>query len=286
MIPLAYIRKWSEVAPWSLESQVAQDLVLSRILVELFSDPVLSKELAFRGGTALHKLYVQPPSRYSEDLDFVRVNTGAIGNVISNIREKLDYWLGKPSTKRNQGLFTLFYEFKAEEISENRKRIKIEINTREHASLFDLCHKKLRIENPWFSGTANIVTYCLEELMGTKLRAFYQRKKGRDLFDLAIVLKSFSNLDTKKIIESFNYYLDKQKLKISKAEFEKNLFEKLSDRMFAQDVYPLLNVESSETKFDLVDAAGTVHSKLIKLLSGDSWKNVEKLIDMFAAHYD
>jgi len=28
----------------------------------------------------------------------------------------------------------------------------------------------------------------LEELLGTKLRALYQRRKGRDLFDLAVAL--------------------------------------------------------------------------------------------------
>ena len=33
------------------------------------------------------------------------------------------------------------------------------------------------------SGKCEITTYSLNELLGTKLRALYQRKKGRDLFD-------------------------------------------------------------------------------------------------------
>ena len=71
MIPKKHILQWSAKAPWTLESQIEQDLVLSRIIVEIFSDPFLAKQLAFRGGTALHKLFLQQPERYSEDIDLV-----------------------------------------------------------------------------------------------------------------------------------------------------------------------------------------------------------------------
>ena len=69
MIPLAQITQWRQIAPWADDMQVAQDLILSRILVDIFSDPFLKKELAFRGGTALHKLFFSPAARYSEDID-------------------------------------------------------------------------------------------------------------------------------------------------------------------------------------------------------------------------
>jgi predicted nucleotidyltransferase component of viral defense system len=39
-------------------SQVEQDLVISRALVELFSKDRIADALAFRGGTALYKLYL------------------------------------------------------------------------------------------------------------------------------------------------------------------------------------------------------------------------------------
>ena len=57
MIPRDYITQWRERAPWSEDFQVEQDLIISRALVEMFSDPVLAGTLAFRGGTALYKLY-------------------------------------------------------------------------------------------------------------------------------------------------------------------------------------------------------------------------------------
>ncbi|MBY0544426.1 MAG: hypothetical protein K2Q14_02635 [Gammaproteobacteria bacterium] len=55
MIPLAYINEWRTTAPWATDAQIEQDLVLSRALIEIYSDPLLKESLAFRGGTALHK---------------------------------------------------------------------------------------------------------------------------------------------------------------------------------------------------------------------------------------
>ncbi len=69
MIPQAFITKWQPFAPWASETQVEQDLVLSGAIIEIFSHPLLASTLAFRGGTALHKLFVQPAARYSEDID-------------------------------------------------------------------------------------------------------------------------------------------------------------------------------------------------------------------------
>lgn len=107
MIPRASITGWRAQAPWISDEQVEQDLILSRILIDLFSNPILSKNLAFRGGTALHKLFFNPPGRYSEDIDLVRMGVGPIGEIINAIRNKLDIWLGTPTTKRNKGRFTL-----------------------------------------------------------------------------------------------------------------------------------------------------------------------------------
>ncbi|MYH43579.1 MAG: nucleotidyl transferase AbiEii/AbiGii toxin family protein [Acidimicrobiaceae bacterium] len=44
--------------------------------------------------------------------------------------------------------------------------------------------KTFAVDSPWFSGSAGVATYALEELAATKIRALFQRRKGRDLFDL------------------------------------------------------------------------------------------------------
>jgi len=75
LIPADFISEWQTFAPWRETYQVEQDLVISRALVEIFSHPVVSENLAFRGGTALYKLYLQPV-RYSEDIDLVQIHPG------------------------------------------------------------------------------------------------------------------------------------------------------------------------------------------------------------------
>ena len=69
MIDRAAITNWGASHPWSRPVFVEQDLVICRALVAIYSDPVLAEALAFRGGTALHKLFLPPQARYSEDID-------------------------------------------------------------------------------------------------------------------------------------------------------------------------------------------------------------------------
>jgi Nucleotidyl transferase AbiEii toxin, Type IV TA system len=89
MIPLDYITEWRVHAPWPELSQVEQDLIISRALVELYSHPVVAENLAFRGGTALFKLHLSP-ARYSEDIDLVQMMPGAIGPVMDAVQEKIN----------------------------------------------------------------------------------------------------------------------------------------------------------------------------------------------------
>lgn len=198
MIPRAHVTAWRETAPWSNDAQVEQDLVLSRTLIEIFNDPLLGARLAFRGATALHKLYLSPPARYSEDIDLVQVEAGPIGPLMTALHARLDCWLGEPRRKQSQGRMTFIYRFDSEIPPVTPLRLKVEVNTREHFTVFGLVRQRLAVDNPWFAGEAVLLTYSLEELLSTKLRALYQRKEGRDLFDLAAALVRRPELDADK----------------------------------------------------------------------------------------
>ncbi len=63
MIPKAHIVAWRQFAPWISDVQVEQDLIICRALVAIFEHDILAKQLSFRGGTALHKLYCKPARR-------------------------------------------------------------------------------------------------------------------------------------------------------------------------------------------------------------------------------
>jgi predicted nucleotidyltransferase component of viral defense system len=190
MIPRDYITEWRAIAPWVPDWQVEQDLVISRALVDIFTHPLISKSLAFRGGTALYKMHIKPPARYSEDIDLVQVTAEPIGPVMEALRERLDSWLGKPQWKQNEGRVTLNYRFGSEDVPPLNLRLKVEINSREHFSVFGFTKMPFSVSSRWYSGSAGITTYELNELLGTKLRALYQRRKGRDLFDLAVALEN------------------------------------------------------------------------------------------------
>ena len=101
MIAQSYITEWREVAPWSVNVQVEQDLIICRALCSIYQDEFLASHLAFRGGTALGKLYLHPQPRYSEDIDLVQVEAEPIKETIDHLRDALA-WLGEPGVKQKK----------------------------------------------------------------------------------------------------------------------------------------------------------------------------------------
>lgn len=259
MIPRDYITAWRARAPWIQDFQVEQDLAISRALVQIFSHPLLNKSLAFRGGTALYKLYIRPPARYSEDIDLVQINAEPAGAMMDALRETLDFWLGPPRWKQTAARVTFVYRFASEGTPPVGLRLKIEINSREHFTAFGFVQKPFKVSSRWFEGACEICTYELDELLGTKLRALYQRKKGRDIFDLAIALKQ-TDADPDRIVAAFSKYMQYDGDTVSRARFEQNLEAKMKDPQFLADIGPLL---ASDYDWDIDAAARTVQTQLI-----------------------
>jgi len=268
VIPFDFITEWRQVAPWIDQAQVEQDLIISRALVEMFSQTDVAGALAFRGGTALFKLFLNPAPRYSEDIDLVQITAEPIGSCLTSLRRVLDPWLGEPNRAFKEGGVTLVYRVQSEGAPPLPIRFKIEINTREHFNVLGLQQREFQVESRWFAGSASIPTYQLDELLGTKLRALYQRKKGRDLFDLWFASRR-GLVDEDRVVECFQRYLEQANLKVSRAEFERNLSAKLNDPRFTSDIAPLL---APGCPWDLEDAARYVRDSLVARLPGDPWK--------------
>ena len=239
MISPAFITEWSQQCPWISLAQVEQDLILSRGLVEIYSDPILRERLLFRGGTALHKIVLQPAARYSEDLDFVQLHEEPIGNTLDLLRAQLNPWLGEPKIDIGPRGATLTYRFESELPPVIRLRLKIEINTREHISLLPIQQTTFKVVSRWFSGEAILPIYSITELLGTKLRALYQRRKGRDLFDLWQAHLA-GMLDVPAVVTAFRHYMSAQNHPVSSAEFAINLAAKMRHPGFLSDISPLL----------------------------------------------
>ena len=122
--------------------------------------------------------------------------------------------------------------------------------------MLGLQHVPFEVENKWFIGKCELTTYAYEELLGTKLRALYQRKKGRDLFDLQMALgKRPADID--KVLKCYNRYME---FVVGKAptykQFMQNMELKMQDPEFLDDTDLLLRADAPrfnpEQAFDLV----------------------------------
>jgi hypothetical protein len=216
-----------------------------------------------RGGTAIHKLYLSPQKRFSEDIDLVQIRPEGIGPTLFKLRETLAF-LGEPKTKRKANNNLLVYSFEATEPPFSSHKLKIEINCREHFSTLGYTNIPFAVNSPWFSGECRITTYEFEELIGTKVRALYQRRKGRDLFDLYLALKN-RPLDLIKTIECYREYISFAGAAApSGKQFLSNLEEKMQDRFFRSDVS---NIIGPEIKYDPDEAFAVVCNALLPIMT-------------------
>jgi predicted nucleotidyltransferase component of viral defense system len=183
----------------------------------------------------LHKLYLNPAPRYSEDIDLVQIKPGPIKPIMERIGEVITFFEEPRKTQVKGHGARANYRFTSE-YGGIRLRLKLEINCKEHFNVLDWVEFPFEMENEWFTGKANIRTYSVNELLGTKLRALYQRKKGRDLFDLDYSRLNME-LDLNQIIECFNEYMKFSVGYIpTRRQFELNIEEKEQDTDFLGDM--------------------------------------------------
>jgi predicted nucleotidyltransferase component of viral defense system len=236
--------------------------LICRVLVSLFSNKLVAEHLAFRGGTALHKLFLKPPSRYSEDIDLVQITAGAIGPAMDAIHQALDGFLGTPKRKQAEDSVTLVYRTDSEIPPVVPLKLKVEINTREHFSVLGYREEPFSVDSRWFSGNCMLTTYNLDELLGTKLRALYQRRKGRDLFDLWLGL-TLGKANPNTVVRTFRKYIEIGDHSVSQMEFKQNLRKKMQTKSFLADTNNLLRPTLT---YDHQAAFRLIDEQLLKLL--------------------
>ena len=138
---------------------------------------------------------------------------------------------------------TLKFRFLSEFSSDITLRLKIEINCREHFTVLDYHKFPFQVESAWFGGKCDITTYKLEELLGTKLRALYQRRKGRDLFDLYKAISLIPDLNLDDIIKSYKKYMEfSGGQPPTQKQYLLNMEAKMKDDEFLGDTLALLRV--------------------------------------------
>lgn len=279
MIPITRqdILAHQAVVPWAAQYQVEQDLLLCRAMAALFDDKFLASQIAMRGGTLLHKVHLAPAARYSEDIDLVVVGERPQEHIRRAIRRVLNDVLGSPDTAvwdtlklaiRNtvkpSRVLRLTYSMRSL-IEPNRTlEIVVEANVTERTP-----HRPV-VELPFsfpFRGQkieTRVKGFDIHEMLGTKMRAMFQRKRGRDLFDLYWALtKAPAPIDPAAIIASFEHYLSQEGTRAARADFVAILHSHLGDRGFCSDMHPLLR---SGLSYNPQTAGKHIETHLLNLL--------------------
>jgi hypothetical protein len=202
--------------------------------------------------------------------------------VLDRIRERLEPWLGRASFEQSDTAPKLRFRAQAEDGS-GIIRLKVEINTREIMAFNPPQTIRLAVENPWYTGAADIATFSREELLATKLRALLQRDKGRDLLDLFHALEAFQDLNTARMVECFGLYLNGGGTPISRAQAEQRMFAKLAAPRFMTDIRPLLAPEEAAKLTDdaIRSAFIIVFDRLITTMPGASWAKTPEMKEKF-----
>lgn len=257
MIDRPALIAWRSQAPWPDRVQIEQDLLLSRLMIEIARDEVLGPELSMRGGTCLHKLHLPTPLRYSEDLDYVRSTHTGIKPYTQALAKIADEIGLTVSSRQRSGQMVHVYLDGQPTEGIGRIRIKVEMNIAETEPFQPNKAISHTVETSWWSGEADIPTFQTEELLATKLRALYQRSKGRDLFDLWLGL-TVLDANPEQIVAGLRHYMGDAVF--SFPQLRDNLTAKLADAGFRHDVDALL--ASTPPEYDPKLAADIIMREL------------------------
>lgn len=242
--------------PWPELYQIEQDLLLSLAMRGIFSDAFLRTQVAMRGGTVLHKVHLAPAARYSEDIDLVVFGDRpeehvrrALMRVLRPIlgREQSWAWTYLKLAVRNatQKSRILRCIYKVPSVAELGRTLTIEVETNvsERAPHLDLMHPQFEFTFRDEALATPLISFHLNEMLATKMRALFQRRKGRDLFDLhaAFSRGDPSVVSVNTVIAAFQHYMRAEKTRVPRSEFIEHLHDCLSDRTgFCTDLDGLL----------------------------------------------
>ncbi len=170
---------------------IEKDFILTLVLREIYNSQ-FKNALVFKGGTALHKLYLH--KRLSVDLDFTALDEFDV-DIFKNILliKDIDSKIRKIGTFENSVSIDLKYT----SLLNYPDSIKIDISLREKP-LLGL--KEVALQSPYFPDFP-VTVFQIEEIAAEKMRALIQRKRPRDYFDMWLLLKEIEFKDFEKLAE-------------------------------------------------------------------------------------
>lgn len=269
------IAEWAPHARWATSAQVEQDLLITRAVRAIFSDPFLRGQVAMRGGTVLHKVHLAPAARYSEDIDLVAVGKRPGAHINKALERVLAPIMGEGSTDgilmkvllslRNAAkpsqILRQSYEYAPNGASGKEAALKVEVNLTERTPVYAVVTLPLSVQLPEGPATFDVVSFDVNEMLGTKMRALLQRDHARDLFDLAHAWATCAApghahpINGELVARAFLEYMKREGTDMTRRRFEDKLNGKLKLARFRADMSDVL---ADGVKYDVVAAAQIV----------------------------
>ena len=254
MISAQELAAWRPFAPWSSDLMVEQDYLLTQAVAAIYEDKFLKGHVAMRGGTVLHKGHLAPASRYSEDIDLVLVTERPPAHIKKALARVLAPLLGSPTESvltdiqlavRNlvakSKIIRTTYTYDPHSTEATFSHLKVEVNVNENRSLYPLVPVELTVPDAMTTRQVSVVSYDLDEMLGTKIRALLQREDGRDLFDLWWAWKMSNTntavkVDPSRVGAAFRFYMNQEGSHFSAATVQQELERRMKSRKFLGDM--------------------------------------------------
>lgn len=256
MITNQEIALWRPHAPWSSDLMVEQDFLICQAVAAIFDDKFLRGQVAMRGGTVLHKAHLAPACRYSEDIDLVltgdrpathikraltRVLKPLLGQPVESVMTDIQLTVRNLVAKSKIIRSTCTYDPTSNDAA--LAHLKVEVNTNENKSFFPLVPVKVLVPTAE-GGTREIdvVSYDLDEMLGTKLRALLQREHGRDLFDIVRAWDASqqagagSAVNPARVGDAFRFYMRQEGSTFDAVNIQKELARRMTSTKFLKDM--------------------------------------------------
>lgn len=200
MITLALLK------PFAKQFNTNDSTVFREYLQFLFLNQIYknskTKQIIFKGGTAIHLIFKAP--RFSEDLDFTVVMPeieflDILAKTFSELVKE-----GQISFKERETLTGKRFLLSATLPDSTLKSfINLDFSFREQ--VFEIENSHLKPEYPILF-RSEISHMSKNEIISEKIRAIMHRQKGRDIYDLWYLLANNAKLNLQLIAEKFKYH--------------------------------------------------------------------------------
>lgn len=222
-----------------------------------------------KGGTALNKIFFGGLQRFSEDLDFDAFfsadsgldRSGKIGFLQDNVLSVIDsdYTIDRPRVMRQVARFTCSFT------NETGQRDSVFVEFNIDTPFVGRVIKAKAMSSILKLPAVSIPVYSFSSLVAKKLKTFYERETGKDIYDIYRGLEKCKPSDMRQIISMLKRVLEVERIPYE--DFVSRVDAALSDADRLRRVHASTNPYIPVSlRLDWVKAACEIRERVLPLL--------------------